>query len=613
MRTGACRRTGMSERAGAFDPKPPHSLLPSVVIGKRWAGMDPAAAQGLNRGLTNYGDPDFSRFLRTAFIKGAGYTGDALARPIVGIVNTGSGYNPCQGNAPQLIEAVKRGVMLAGGLPIDFPTISIHESFAHPTSLYLRNLMAMDTEEMIRAQPMDAVVLVGGCDKTVPAQLMGAASAGVPAVQLVSGSMLTGAFRGERIGACTDCRRFWAGYRAEEVSAEEIDQINSQLVPSVGTCSVMGTASTMACVAEALGIMVPGGASPPAVTADRVRVAERTGAVAVAMAASGLTPGKILTAAAFENALRVLLAIGGSTNAIIHLTAIAGRVGIRIDLAGLDRISRETRVLVDLLPTGRHYMEDFHRAGGLAAVLRELRPLLHLGALTVTGRTLGEEIEAAGRGFPQEVVRSFAQPVYKEGGIAVLRGNLAPGGAIIKQSAASPQLMEHEGRAVVFTGTQDLAERIDDPTLDVAAGDILVLQNIGPVGAGMPEAGYIPIPRKLAKAGIKDIVRISDGRMSGTAAGTIVLHVTPESAVGGPLALVRTGDRIRLSVAQRSLSLLVPDAELARRRRELAPAAPKAERGYRKLFLENVTQADEGCDFGFLRAASLPLSVPPGP
>jgi len=576
--------------------------------------MDPAdPAQGLNRGLTNYGDPAFSRFLRTAFIKGAGYTGDALARPIVGVVNTGSGYNPCQGNAPQLIEAVRRGVMLAGGLPIDFPTISIHESFAHPTSLYLRNLMAMDTEEMIRAQPMDAVVLIGGCDKTVPAQLMGAASAGVPAIQLVSGSMLTGAFRGERIGACTDCRRFWAGYRAEEVSAEEIDQINSQLVPSVGTCSVMGTASTMACVAEALGIMLPGGASPPAVTADRVRVAERSGAVAVAMAASRLTPEKILTATAFENALRVLLAIGGSTNAIIHLTAIAGRVGIKIDLAGLDRISRETRVLVDLLPTGRHYMEDFHRAGGLAAVLRELRPLLHLGALTVTGRTLGEEIEAAGPGFPQDVVRTFAQPVYKEGGIAVLRGNLAPGGAIIKQSAASPELMEHEGSAVVFAGTQDLAERIDDPALDVKVGDILVLQNIGPVGAGMPEAGYIPIPKKLARAGVKDMVRISDGRMSGTAAGTIVLHVTPEAAIGGPLALVRTGDRIRVSVARRSLTLLVPDAELAQRRPGPKLAAPKAERGYRKLFLENVTQADEGCDFGFLRAAAFKASVPASP
>jgi dihydroxy-acid dehydratase len=575
--------------------------------------MDPLARPvGMNQGLTNYGDLKFSRYLRLAFLKGAGYTEEALGRPIIGIVNTASGYNPCQGNAPQLIEAVKRGVMLAGGLPVDFPTISVHEAFAHPTSMYLRNLMAMDTEEMIRAQPMDAVVLIGGCDKTVPAQLMGAASAGVPAIQLVSGSMLTGAHRGERIGACTDCRRFWADFRAEKIGQEEIDQIGDRLVPSVGTCSVMGTASTMACVAEALGIMLPGGASAPAVTADRMRIAERTGTTAVAMAAQRLTPEIILSPHAFENALRVLLAIGGSTNGILHLTAIAGRLGIQIDLAGLDRLSRGTRVLVDLKPTGQHYMEDFHRAGGLVAVLRELKPLLHLEARTVTGRTLGEEIDGAEPPFPQDVVRSFERPLYPEGGIAVLRGNLAPAGAIIKQSAASPELMEHEGRAVVFEGTQDLAERIDDPGLEVAPHDVLVLKNIGPVGApGMPEAGYIPIPRKLARQGVKDMVRISDGRMSGTAAGTIVLHVTPEAAIGGPLALVRTGDRIRLSVANRSLTLLVSEKDLQQRAQQLGSAAKNApERGYRKLFLDNVTQADQGCDFGFLRATSQKATVP---
>jgi dihydroxy-acid dehydratase len=566
----------------------------------------------MNRSLTNYGDPAFSLFLRTAFLKGAGYTDEALARPIIGIVDAASGYNPCQGNSPQLVEAVKRGVAMAGGLPVDFPTISIHESFAYPTSMYLRNLMSMDTEEMIRAQPMDAVVLVGGCDKTVPAQLMGAASAGVPAIQLVSGPMLTGAHRGQRVGACTDCRRFWAGFRAGQVSEDEIARVNDQLVASVGTCSVMGTASTMACVAEALGIMLPGGATPPAVTADRMRIAERTGAAAVAMAATGLTPEKILTPKAFKNALRVLLAIGGSTNGIIHLAAIAGRLGIGIDLDGIDRMSRETRVLVDLMPSGRHYMEDFHKAGGLVAVLRELKPLLHLDAMTVTGRTLGEEIERAPAAFDQDVVRSFERPLFKEGGIAVLRGNLAPNGAIIKQSAASPGLMEHEGRAVVFDGTRDLADRIDDPTLDVEAGDVLVLKNIGPVGApGMPEAGYIPIPRKLARAGVKDMVRVSDGRMSGTAAGTIVLHVTPEAAIGGPLALVRTGDRIRLSVSGRSISLLIDDAELKERGQRREPAASNgAERGYRKLFLEHVTQADQGCDFDFLRAPGRSAGVP---
>ncbi len=568
--------------------------------------------KGLKKGLTNYGDIDFSLFLRKAFIKGAGYTDDALSRHVVGIINTGSDFNPCHGNAPQLVEAVKRGVMLSGGIPFEFPTISVHESFAHPTSMYLRNLMAIDTEEMIRAQPMDAVVLIGGCDKTVPAQLMGAISAGIPAIQLVTGSMLTGSNRGERVGACTDCRRFWASFRGEEIDAQEIAAVNNQLVASVGTCSVMGTASTMACIAEALGIMLPGGASPPAVTADRIRIAERTGAQAIAMIEQRLTPDRILTAKSVENALRVLLAIGGSTNAIIHLTAIAGRMGIAIDLAQFDRMSEETPVLVNLKPSGDHYMEDFHRAGGLVTVLRELRTMLHLDALTVTGRTLGEEIDAAGPGFPQEVVRGVDNPVYAHGGIAVLRGNIAPGGAIIKRSAASLALMEHEGRAVVFEDMADLAARIDDEALEVAADDVLVLKQLGPVGApGMPEAGYIPIPKKLGRIGVKDMVRISDGRISGTAGGTVIVHVTPETAIGGPLRLVRTGDRIRLSVAARTLSVLLSDDELAARAAETKPAAPSPqERGYRKLFLRSVTQADQGCDFDFLRAVSITDTVP---
>ena len=565
-----------------------------------------SATGGMKRGLTSYGDQDFSLFLRKAFIKGAGYTDKALNRPVIGIVNTGSAYNPCHGNMPQLIEAVKRGVMLGGGLPMDFPTISVHESFASPTSMYLRNLMSMDTEEMIRAQPMDAVVLIGGCDKTVPAQLMGAASAGVPAIQLITGSMLTGSHRGERVGACTDCRRYWARFRATEIDEEEVADVNNQLVASVGTCSVMGTASTMACVAEALGMTVPGGASPPAVTADRIRVAEETGAQAVRMALDGLTIDKILTVKAFENAMRVLLAIGGSTNAIVHLTAIAGRLGHRIDLDTLDRMGKETPVLLDLKPTGQHYMEDFHKAGGMATLLRELKPLLHLDALTVTGRTLGEEIELGGPGYQQDVVRSFSDPIHPQGGLAVLRGNLAPGGAIIKQSAADPALMEHEGRAVVFDDLEDMISRIDDEALDVTAQDVLVLKNIGPVGApGMPEAGYIPIPRKLARAGVKDMVRISDGRMSGTAFGTIVLHVTPEAAIGGPLAHVRNGDRIRLSVINREIALLVPEAELHQRALDNPVHRPTAGRGYRKLFLQTVTQADEGVDFDFLQSESL--------
>lgn len=573
--------------------------------------MSDSRQGGMRKGLVNYGDAGFSLFLRKAFIKGAGLSDTALERPVIGITDTASGYNPCHGNMPQLLEAVQRGIMLAGGLPMKFPTISIGESFAQPTSMYLRNLMSMDTEEMLRAQPMDAVVLIGGCDKTVPAQLMGAASAGLPAVQLITGSMLTGSHRGEVVGACTDCRRYWARFRAEDIDEREIAAVNDQLVPSVGTCSVMGTASTMACIAEALGMTVPGGASPPAVTADRMRVAEATGAAAVQLAKSQLTIDKILTEKAFENAMRVLLAIGGSTNAIVHLTAIAGRMGFEVDLQALDRMGNETPVLLDLKPTGAHYMEHFHAAGGMATLLRELKPLLHLDAMTVSGRTLGEELEAAAPPFKQDVVKTIAQPIYPQGGIAVLRGNLAPGGAIIKQSAAAPKLMEHEGRAVVFTSLEDLAQRIDSDDLDVAADDILVLQNIGPKGApGMPEAGYLPIPRKLARQGVKDMVRISDGRMSGTAFGTVVLHVTPESAVGGPLALVRTGDRIRLSVRKRELQLLVADDELARRAQEVPRAEPSAPRGYRKLFLQTVTQADQGADFDFLREPQVKGRVP---
>ena len=559
--------------------------------------------EGLGKGLPIYGDTGFSLFLRKAFIKGAGYTDAALERPVIGICNTGSAFNPCHGNAPQLIDAVKRGVMLAGGLPMDFPTISLHESFARPSSMYLRNLMAIDTEEMIRAQPMDAVVMIGGCDKTVPAQLMGAASANVPAIQLVTGSMLTGSHRGERVGACTDCRRYWAKFRANEIDEEEVGAVNNQLVASVGTCSVMGTASTMACIAEALGMTVPGGASPPAVTADRIRAAEESGSRAVAMAKERLTIDKVLTPGAFHNALRVLLAIGGSTNGLVHLAAIAGRVGYDMDFEALDRMGRDTPVLVDLKPSGQHYMEDFHKAGGMATLLRELKPLLKLDAMTVMGCTLGERMERDAAAFTQDVVRPRSHPIYPQGGIAVLRGNLAPGGAIIKQSAADAKLMEHEGRAVVFEDAPDLAARIDSDDLDVNADDILVLKRIGPKGApGMPEAGYMPIPMKLARAGVKDMVRISDGRMSGTAFGTIVLHVTPESAIGGPLAYVKSGDRIRLSVKNRELMLLVSDEELARRAKEHPVRIPTAPRGYEKMFLEHVMQAEHGVDFDFLRS-----------
>ncbi len=559
--------------------------------------------KGLRKGLAQYGDEAFSLYMRRAFVKAMGYSDDALTRPIVGIADTGGDYNACHGGMAKLVEAVKRGVMLAGGMPMAFPTISIHESFSHPTSMFLRNLMAMDTEEMIRAQPMDAVVLIGGCDKTVPAQLMAAASADVPAAAVVTGPMMTGRYRGRRLGACTDCRRLWASYRAGELDDADIDEITGRLAPTIGACMVMGAASTMACVTEALGMMLPGGGAIPAVNADRLRIAERTGRRAVEMAESGPRPSEVMTADAFRNALVVLQAIGGSTNALIHLAAIARRLGLAIDLDEFDRIGRETPVLVDLKPSGEHYMENLHESGGLNAVLRELAPHLALDAPTITGRPLGENIEEGERVSGQDVVRSPDRPVRPSGGLAVLRGNLAPGGAVIKHSAASPELLSHRGRAVVFESLEDLARRIDDPDLDVDADSVLVLRNAGPRGApGMPEAGYLPIPRKLARRGVKDMVRVSDARMSGAAFGAVVLHVTPESCVGGPLALVRDGDAISLDVEARRLELDVDAAELRSRREgwEPPPPHPGSERGYLKLYVDSVLQADQGCDFDFM-------------
>ncbi|PRX38451.1 dihydroxy-acid dehydratase [Meinhardsimonia xiamenensis] len=565
---------------------------------------DDTPEHGLARGLTNYGDRDFSIYLRRSFAASMGYSREALARPIVGIANTASGFNNCHRHFPELIEAVKRGVLMAGGLPVEFPTISLGEVFLSPTSLKFRNLMSMDTEEMIRAQPMDAVVLVGGCDKTVPAQLMGAASADVPAVQLVAGPMMTGRHKGERLGACTDCRRFWAKYRAGEIDADEIATVESRLATTAGTCAVMGTASTMACIAEALGMSLPGTAAIPAVHADRLRAAEASGVAAARMIARPIRPSEIITEKSVENALRVLLALGGSTNAIIHLTAIAGRLGIEVPLARLNALSDETPVLVNLKPVGEGYMEDFFAAGGMGAVLRELRPLLHLDTMTVTGETLGERLAHDAGYVDRRVIASAAEPLEPQGGLVALFGNLAPRGAILKRSAADARLFEHEGRAVVFSSLADLAARVDDPELDITPDDIMVLQNAGPESpSGMPEAGYLPIPKKLAARGVKDMIRISDARMSGTAFGTIVLHVTPEAAVGGPLALVRTGDRIRLSVKEKRIELLLSEEELSRRRAEWRRPTPPLEtrRGYDWLYAAHVLQADEGCDFAFLK------------
>ena len=557
---------------------------------------------GMYKNLTNYGDSEFSIFLRKAFIKGMGYSEEMLNKPIIGITNTYSDYNPCHGNVPDLIKSVKAGILSSGAIPLEFPTISIHESFSYPTSMYLRNLMSIDTEEMMKAQPMDACVLIGGCDKTVPAQLMGAFSANIPCIQLVTGPMLTGSHRGERVGACTDCRGYWAKFRADEIDLQEINEVNNQLVPTVGTCGVMGTASTMALITEALGMMVSNGATAPAVSAERRRIAEETGKVAVGIANKSLNPNKFLTINNFKNALIVLSAIGGSTNGIVHLTAMAGRLGIEIDLKEFDDLTKDIPMIVDLKPSGTGYMEDLFKSGGLPRILNELKEYLYLNAVTVTGESLEDIIKKYNYDWKQEVVRMANDPIFDKGSIAVLKGNLAPGSAIIKQSAASAHLLTHEGVVEVFENLEDLANRIDSEDLNVTKDSILLLKNIGPIGApGMPEAGLIPIPKKLARQGVKDMVRISDGRMSGTAAGTIILHVCPEAAAGGTLGIVESGDIIKLDVKNRLLELKLSDEEINKRKKNKKIDTDVKRRGYNKIFHESVLQADKGADFDFLR------------
>ncbi len=562
--------------------------------------MTEKTPRGLARNTANYGDRDFALYLRRSFAKSMGYTQTMLDKPVVGIVDTGSDYNNCHRTVPELIEAVKRGVLAAGGLPLAFPTVSLCEPSLSPTSMHYRNLAALDTEAMLSAQPMDAAVMIGGCDKTVPAQLMAAASADIPAVQLVTGPMLATPFQGERLSACTDCRRYWAAYRAGTVTAERIGQIEGRLATTAGTCGVMGTASTMACIAETLGMIPLGHGSIPAVHADRLRAAEEAGALAVHLITHPIKPSEIITEHSVENAVRVLLALGGSTNALIHLTAVAGRRGVKIDLNRLNELSDSTPVLVDLKPTGEGYMEDFHSAGGMPALLWELRDLLHLDTIDVTGTPLRDRLVEPAF-VDRRYIRARAEPVSPVGGLVALFGSLAPRGAILKRSAATPSLFEKEARVMVFDGLADLANRIDLPDLDVTADDILVLKNAGSLTpAGMPEAGYLPIPSKLARAGIKDMVRMSDCRMSGTAFGTIVLHITPEAAAGGPLGLLETGDMVRLSVKNRSLDLLVDAAELERRRARWSPPA-KPVRGWDRIIHDQVLQADEGCDLAVMR------------
>jgi len=555
---------------------------------------------GLARNSSNYGDRELALYLRRSFAASMGYSRDALSRRTVGIADTASDLNNCHRSIPDLIEAVKRGVMLEGGLPLAFPTVSLCEPSLTPCSMHFRNLMALDTEAMVSAQPLDAVVLVGGCDKTVPAQLMAAISADVPAVMLVTGPMSANRYMGERLAACTDCRRFWSQYRAGNVSAERIAVIEEQLAATAGTCGVMGTASTMACVVAAMGFMPLEGASAPAVHADRLRIAEAAGRLC--MSKTLRRPSEVMSLKALENGMRVILALGGSTNAVVHLAAIAGRAGLEFDLKRFDAMSDETPVLVDLKPTGDGYMEDFHFAGGMRALLWELRDLLHLDATDYEGRTLAERIGAEAPWVDRAYIRARETPVSPVGGLVTLYGSLAPDGAILKRSAATESLFEHEAECLVFDGLEDLAARIDRDDLPVTKDTILILKNAGPLSPyGMPEAGHLPIPQKLARAGVKDMVRMSDCRMSGTAYGTVVLHIAPEAAAGGPLALVESGDRVRLSIRNRSLDLLVDDAVLAARRARWTPRARPA-RGWDRLVHEQVLQAPRGADLRFLTA-----------
>jgi len=560
--------------------------------------------KGYRKGLTNYGDPAFSAFIRGAYARGFGLTKEDLERPIIGIAQTWSELNPCHRNLREVADAVKRGVSQAGGLALEFPTISLGEVYLSPTAMLYRNLLAMDTEEMIKGQPLDGVVLLGGCDKTLPAQLMGAASAGVPALAVSSGPMIGGRFEGKRLGACSDCRGLWAEHRAGEISEPRMEEFQGELFPSAGHCMVMGTASTMACVTEALGMMLPGLAAVPAVNSRRLRLAEESGRRIVRMAEENLTPDKIMTRGAFENAIRVLMAVGGSTNAVVHLPAIAGRLGVELPLALFDELSRTTPLVGNIRPSGKTYlMDDLAEAGGIPVVMKELEPLLRLDALTVTGKTVGENLAGVGRAAAwQDVILPREKPLKPEGGIVVLWGSLAPEGAVLKVSAASPRLLAHTGKAVVFSSQEDMVKRIDDPDLPATAESVFVLQNAGPVGGpGFPEAGFIPVPKKLLAQGVRDIVRVSDARMSGTAGGTTVLHVSPEAAVGGPLALVRDGDPIRLDAPGRRLDLQVPEEEMSRRRAAWRPREPAYGRGYGRLFLEHVLQAPRGCDFDFLQ------------
>lgn len=557
----------------------------------------------MKKSNASYGDEAFSEFLKMAFRRHLGHDEKDYEKPVIGISNTFSEVNRCHSHVQPMVEAIKQGVIMEGGTPLEFPTISVGEMFTSPTTMLYRNLVAMDTEEMITAQPIDGTVLIGGCDKMAPAQLMGAASADKPAILFTGGPMNNGKYKGKTLGACSDCRYYWQEYKAGTVDETEINEINKQLAPTAGHCMVMGSASTIASCSEALGMMLPGGAAAPATVNERMHMARETGRAIVRLVKDDIKPSDIMTKEAFENAIRVLMAIGGSTNAVIHLTAMAKRLDITLDLDQFEKISNETPFIANLRPAGKYQMEDLYHAGGIPAVLKELEPLLHGDELTVTGRTMKENLSSVSfEEVYRDIIKTLDDPLHADGGIAVLKGNLSPNGSIIKPKAVIDKtLMKHKGQAVVFTSLEDMEARVNDSDLEVTKDSVLVLQNAGPVGApGMPEAGMIPIPEKLLKQGIRDMVRLSDCRMSGTAFGTVVLHVAPEAAIGGPIGLIENGDWIELDIENRILHLEVSDEELEKRKQNWQEPTFDDDRGYKWLYRKHVLQADEGCDFDFM-------------
>jgi L-arabonate dehydrase len=547
--------------------------------------------------------PEYYSFARRAWLRSEGFAADTFqGKPVIGICNSWSELNNCNAHLRTVAEAVKRGVLTAGGIPLEFPTISLGEMFMRPTAMLFRNLMAMDVEESIRANPLDGVVLLCGCDKTTPAQLMGCASADIPSIVVPGGPMLSGQWKDRKLGAGTDGRKLFDLYRAGKMSDEELCEIEGGIARSAGHCTVMGTASTMTSIAEALGMTLTGCAAIPAVDSRRLAIAELSGRRIVEMVWEDVRPTQIMTRHALENAITVNMAIGGSTNAVVHLLAIAGRLGISLELREFDEFSRRTPWIVNVKPSGEFLMEEFFQAGGIPVVMREILPLLHGDAMTVTGKSVAENVAKA-ECYRRDVIRTISEPLHPEGGTVVLKGNLAPDGAVLKQTAASPSLLQHRGPAYVFENYAQMHEEIDRDDLPVTPETVLVLKNCGPKGGpGFPEWGHIPLPRKLLQQGVTDMVRVSDARMSGTSFGTIVLHVAPESNVGGPLAAVQTGDLIELDTAGRGIHLLVPREEIAARLARFHPPAPAYTRGYGKLFLDQVTQANLGCDFHFLRA-----------